>query len=76
MSVTTNLIILLVDRELDDLEGDLLACEHELVVERCLTTLQGLKTQLIGLDGAEHLVTRIAALLVRFEVSAPTPQDG
>ena len=81
MSTTLNLVLLLVDRELDDIEADLALCEHQGFIDKSLDSLRDIKNQLTHpstIDESSHLVKRIVGLLEKYsyKVSAPTPQDG
>lgn len=81
MSMTLNLVLILVGRELDDIEADLAICEHQWFIDKSLDSLRDIKNQLTHpsmIDQSGHLVGRIAKLLEKYsyKVSAPTPQVG
>jgi hypothetical protein len=78
MTPTLNLVLMLVGRELDDIEADLAACEHQWFIDKSLGALRDIKNQLTHpqmIDCTQHLVTRIGGLLEKYQykVVAPTP---
>ena len=44
MSTTLNLVLLLVGRELDDIEADLALCEHQWFIDKSLDSLRTSRT--------------------------------